>query len=278
MVFRKLAFAGALAASVMVGGTASAGRIFLSGHDPDFHGMTQQSGANQLALALNYVTNGTYAGTAQRFLWIESYTHRYPGHRTGYASLETLGLTTANMEWLDGADFAAVELSQFSAIVVASTFGGMTTDAEINALIARKAELASFVNRGGGLAAFAQCGFGFYNCDTQTILPTTQLYGFLPRITSVSTRPDYTVTQAGLDFGLDPLDVNDCCSHNSLLPVRHLTALDYDANGNPTTLIGDIRIHGDVISVPEPSTWAMMIMGFGAAGAMLRRRRRAQAS
>ena len=276
-MYRKLAVVMALAVSLMAGGTASAGRIFLSGHDPDFHAITQQSGGNELALALNYVTNGGYTGTAQRFLWIESYTHYYPGHRTGYAGLQTLGLTAANVEWLDGTDFAAVDLSQFSAIVVASSFGGMAGDAEIQALIARKAELATFVNRGGGLAAFSECGFGFYDCDTQTILPTTPLYGFLPGVTSVTTRPGYAVTQAGLDFGLNPFDVNDCCTHNSLRPVRHLTALDYDANGNPTTLIGDIRINGDVISVPEPSVWALMILGFGSAGAMLRRRRKALA-
>jgi hypothetical protein len=30
-------------------------------------------------------------------------------------------------------------------------------------------------------------------------------------------------------------------------------------------------------AVPEPATWAMMLMGFGAAGAILRRRRRALA-
>jgi hypothetical protein len=39
-------------------------------------------------------------------------------------------------------------------------------------------------------------------------------------------------------------------------------------NVNPTALPG-------APGVPEPSAWAMLIAGFGAAGAMLRRRRRA---
>ena len=30
---------------------------------------------------------------------------------------------------------------------------------------------------------------------------------------------------------------------------------------------------GNVVAVPEPGTWALMILGFGGAGAMLRRRR-----
>lgn len=33
------------------------------------------------------------------------------------------------------------------------------------------------------------------------------------------------------------------------------------------------RVLGTVAAVPEPATWAMMIVGFGATGAMLRRRR-----
>lgn len=35
---------------------------------------------------------------------------------------------------------------------------------------------------------------------------------------------------------------------------------------------------GDAIAAPEPSTWAMMILGFGAAGAMVRRRTRTVAA
>jgi hypothetical protein len=43
--------------------------------------------------------------------------------------------------------------------------------------------------------------------------------------------------------------------------------------------VGHIRIGGVGIdgSVPEPATWALMIMGFGGAGALLRRRRSALA-
>jgi hypothetical protein len=40
--------------------------------------------------------------------------------------------------------------------------------------------------------------------------------------------------------------------------------------------VGQIRIDG-VAVVPEPATWAMMIMGFGGVGSLLRRRRMALA-
>ena len=42
--------------------------------------------------------------------------------------------------------------------------------------------------------------------------------------------------------------------------------------------IGIDNIKFEITAVPEPSTWAMMILGFGAAGSMIRRRRAAIAS
>jgi hypothetical protein len=41
--------------------------------------------------------------------------------------------------------------------------------------------------------------------------------------------------------------------------------------------VGDIRLGGISAVVPEPTGWAMMILGFGAAGAVLRQRRRTAA-
>lgn len=52
-----------------------------------------------------------------------------------------------------------------------------------------------------------------------------------------------------------------------------LTAkIDWDAQGGTLNLLntGDFQI-----SVPEPQTWALMLLGFGALGAVLRRSRRA---
>ena len=42
--------------------------------------------------------------------------------------------------------------------------------------------------------------------------------------------------------------------------------------------VGIDNINFELTAVPEPSTWAMMILGFGAAGSMIRRRRAAIAS
>ena len=52
-------------------------------------------------------------------------------------------------------------------------------------------------------------------------------------------------------------------------PVRYLTE-GFAASGGVNSLS---RVLGSDRSIPEPSTWALMIAGFGLAGASLRRRR-----
>ena len=53
----------------------------------------------------------------------------------------------------------------------------------------------------------------------------------------------------------------------------------YDAGrpGGANTFVVAARDFAEVIAVPEPATWAMMIIGFGAAGSLLRRQRAALA-
>lgn len=48
------------------------------------------------------------------------------------------------------------------------------------------------------------------------------------------------------------------------------------ANGDALYSIGEVQVNG--IAVPEPATWAMMLLGFGALGATLRHRRALAAS
>lgn len=276
-MFKHTMMIGAAFAAFSWASVAVAGPVFLTGHDPDFHAQVQQSGKNQLTVALNFVTNGTYNDGTTKFLWVESYNAADGAHLVGFNGLAAIGVGSGNVDRADAAQFALVNLADYSAIVVASTFGGMLTDAEINALITRKTDIANFVNAGGGLAAFAECGFGFADCNTSNVLSTTQLYGFVPvGAVAASTSPPYTLTPYGLSLGLTSTDVNDCCTHNSFGGSAGLNIVDTDRNGNPTTLAGIVRIgDGGFNGVPEPATWAMMLVGFSAAGSMIRRRRKA---
>ena len=51
--------------------------------------------------------------------------------------------------------------------------------------------------------------------------------------------------------------------------------IDLTAGGNTVTSFAQIGTGAAVAAVPEPATWAMMLIGFGAMGVSLRRRRRA---
>lgn len=257
-------------------GAANAGKVYLTGHDPDFHAQSQPDGKIQLKTALNYVTGGTYNDNATKFLWVESDLAATNGHLVGFDGLAAVGVTSNNVDRVSAAGFGSVILSNYSAIVVASTFGGMLTSAEINAMITRSSDIAAFINAGHGLAAFAEC-FQTTACNgSNTALPTTP-FGYLPiTVTSVDTTAPYHVTALGTSLGLTDAVVSDCCTHNSFSAIGGLGVVDFDQNGVATTLAGNVTVGGGGLNgVPEPATWAMMLMGFGGLGAILRRRRAA---
>lgn len=275
-MFKRLILVSTAVATMAWATASQAGPVFLTGHDPDFHAQDSTGASNLLRESLNFVTGGSYSGGVKRFLFVESDIPTPSGHRIGENGLNALGLAEGvNYDEVDAAGLAALaNFKGYSAIVVASDFGGLLGDAEIRGLTARKADIAAFVNAGGGLAAYAECGVGFSNCNPDLVNATTPLFGFVPiGVSSVNTTSPYTVTPYGASLGLTDADVNDP-THNSFLPVSGLNVVDHDAAGIPTTYAGNVTIGGGGFGVPEPGTWAFMVLGFGAMGAALRSRRR----
>jgi hypothetical protein len=250
-----------LAAMVLVGSIdADAGSIFLTGHDPDFHaslGGNAVGARNINIAAINYVQDPTfnpYVAVAPKFLFVQSNIAPPAGHTVGKAGIVASG-------YVEGVDFdhhdattLNAALNQlgvpggYSAIVIASDYGGILTQAELNILNSRQADIANFLNSGGGLYAMAESNSGAH------LTPSGGWYSFIPTIVA-SVNVDQnevgnTVSPLGAAIGLTNADINGNASHAVFTGINGFTPVDYDSAGRILSIAG----REQVIPV-ESTTW-----------------------
>ena len=177
------------------------------------------------------------------------------GHRAGNTALDMLGLKPGtHFDQVSADDLKSVDFSEYTAIVIASSFGGTLTRAELDALITRKEDLLDFMGNGGGLLAFAE---GHGKSESEDLLSgdsPAELFGFLP-VPVVADgsppRPPFTVTPYGASLGLTDADVERDAghTHNWFSSTGGLNVVDTDGKGRAVTLAGFVTLEGDEVHV-----------------------------
>ncbi|MFA4902914.1 MAG: hypothetical protein WC600_09225 [Desulfobaccales bacterium] len=257
-------------ALLLVGGLAAsavAGSVFLTGHDPDFHALLGGNavGAQHInQTAINFVMdpafNSFVAAGATKFLFVESQISPPAGHVDGINGIIASGYTLGvNFDLATAATLntALNSLgSTYGAIVVASDFGGILTQAELDILNNRKGDIINFLNNGGGLYAMAESNSG------AGLTPDDTFFGYLPFVVSSAQKNESeignTVTPFGASLGLTDADVNGNASHNIFAGTfGFLDVVDFDSSGDILSLAGRPAI----IPIPIPSS--VLLLGTG---------------
>lgn len=273
---------GALVASSAPAWCDTYASIFLTGHDPDFHAYLggNLSGAQNInTTAINFITDPLYnsyaAGGVHKFLFVESSITPPSGHVDGINGIIASGYTLGTD--FDKADATTLATAlgglgtTYDAIVVASDFGGILTQAELDILDANRTQIVNFLNGGGGLYAMAEGNNG------AGLTPNGGWFGFLPCIVTQQDKNQNevgnTVTGFGAGIGLSNADVNGNASHNVFTDTCGMNIVDQD----PSNAILSLAAHGKVTQggvnqVPEPSSLLLFGSGLmGTAGALRRK-------
>ena len=131
-----------------------------------------------------------------------------------------------------------------------------------------------------GLSAFALVGIGDYSDFSGLLGPSSfgslgvrvadaslgNLVGVYGYSGNLFTPQEYT---SGSDLGISTATYN-----NSTIGSLGLTPGSYVYSWGQGEMADSLTVQiGDAGAVPEPSTWAMMLLGFGAVGFAMRRRR-----
>ncbi|MBA3596965.1 MAG: PEP-CTERM sorting domain-containing protein [Methylibium sp.] len=268
----------ALAAASICSSAAMGGSIFLTGHDVDLH--DGQNGFDNVIL--DYLRG---SGTATA---IAAGSYDIGVVRGASGSIGSVGVNTYEgfgtitvremSSFASAADFSSF-LSSVDVLAVSShtSCGGCSfTDADSAALNSFSSQVTSFFNAGGDIYGNSGASLATY----YDFLPPSAVASGLP----IGGSSGFTATSAGTAIGISdaaPSMINGFPTHNRFTGFVPAFTV-FENRGDEIISIGvrDARIgDGGVIvtppnPIPEPETYALMLVGIGAVGWYTRRRRR----
>ena len=156
----------------------------------------------------------------------------------------------------------------FAAIAIVSDItntpsGGMTV-AQNNALATRQADIAAFINAGGGLLGFSSQ----FGASSYSYMAGLGAFTF----NTPAQYDDVTATIAGSALGISNTNLDVCCWHQTFTTFPSFLNVLATGPGGAAAAIGGVTV--TIGRVPEPITLALL--GIGLAGLGLTRRRQKQ--
>jgi hypothetical protein len=271
---------------------ARAGMVILTGQDSDFTASFapcslcyNPAGAQSF---LSTAIQDVRAGSSKPFLFVESSitppaaVMNPDGTINGAYAFQTDGIQgIENSGYIDGVDFVKADastleqqltqyLASYSAIVVASDFGGILTGAELQILNDNAGAIDNFLLSGGGLLALGESNDGIgpnatYSQPGNILNPNEGLlgsvtpYGFLPfAVQSANSYGVFESTSDMTSFGAtEGFAANDFSGNfffNTLKPETGFNILDTDPQG-------DIVAVEVAVILPEPATMGLAGIG-----------------
>jgi hypothetical protein len=258
-------------------GSASAGRLWVTGHDADFHCSTGQQ-CHYVHQAVSYVRAGAPT-PSKPVLVLDRLDLDFV---TALDSAFGAGVVPRVVMDPRSPQFASAPLttSRYSAILIASDIncGGcdlneISSTPDSDAISRRKSDIAAFFNAGGGVYANSGATHG----DGQASTGADDYYSFLPLpVGGTPVAPPFCLTPVAAPLGLEDAsgcpdatkrrgtndDINCCATHNSFTEPARGSALqvaerDLGSDGavsgddHPETIIANGKSSGGRIVKPS---------------------------
>jgi len=255
----------------------SGGAVFVTAHDPDFHGQSSQGARHLLQVAMDYVSQGQIL---EKFLYISSFPGCTPDDNScapehflnPMVTLRMMGLEPGiHYDHVDAAQFLVTDLRSYRFLFVPSDHGGLLMQSDLDALVARTEDILDYVNHGGGLLACAESG---------GLAPdTSKHFKFVPFLSSTNrftqAETGSGLTAFGASLGLLPRDIDSNFSHSLFETAGGMHVVDVDRRGRILSLaytgfffpdrVGDQSVNvsprSSVVETGTEGCWRMTVLG-----------------